>query len=364
MAKRDYYEVLGVSKSASKDEVKKAYRNLAKQYHPDRNKEAGAEDKFKEVQEAYDVLSDQPKREAYDRYGFAGAQSFGGGGLGGQDFGNFEGFDFGNLGDLGDIFGSFFGGNLSGFGGGRANLQGEDIKITLKLKFLEAVFGAEKEVSFNRQFACKKCGGTGAKDGKHKTCHTCGGNGKVAQVRQTMFGNMQTVTTCPTCDGTGQEISEKCDVCAGSGRNKEVENLSLKIPAGIPDGVNLRFPGKGNAGKNGERAGDLFVSIEVESHPRLERKGDDIYLDQTIDITTAVLGGEIPIPTVDGEVTIKIPNGSHSGQVLKLTGKGGPKFKGKSRADQYIRLELEVPKKLTKEEQKLWEELRNLAKAK
>jgi len=363
MAKRDYYEVLGVSKSASKDEVKKAYRTLAKQYHPDRNKEVGAEDKFKEVQEAYDVVSDQAKKEAYDKYGFAGAQSFGGGGFAGQDFGNAEGFDFGNLGDLGDIFGSFFGGG--GFGGNsRTNTQGEDIQVTIKLKFLEAVFGLEKEINYQKQAACAKCAGTGAKDGKRKTCSTCNGRGKVAQMRQTMFGNIQTVNTCPTCDGTGQEISEKCDVCSGTGRTKHIEKLNLKIPAGIPDGVNLRFSQKGNAGKNGAAAGDLYVSIEVESHPRLERRGDDIYLEQNIEITMAVLGGEISIPTVDGEVVIKVPVGSHSGQILKLSGKGAPRFRGKGRADQYIKLSIDIPTKLSKQQQELWEQLRSLGKAK
>lgn len=362
MAKRDYYEVLGVSKSASKDEIKKAYRNLAKQFHPDRNKEAGAEDKFKEVQEAYDVLSDQSKREAYDRYGFAGAQSFGGGGFAGGQYDNLEGFDFGNLGDLSDIFGSFFGGGFSG--GGRASGNGEDIQINLKLKFLEAIFGVEKDVTYQRQAACNTCSGTGSKDGKLKTCSTCNGRGKVAQVRQTMFGSMQTVSTCPTCNGTGQEVTEKCNDCGGDGRKKSTETIKLKIPAGIPDGVNLRFTQKGNAGKNSRPAGDLYVSVEVESDPRLERRGDDIYIEQPIDITTAVLGGEVAVPTVSGDVQIKVPAGSHSGQVLKLTGRGGPKFKGKGNADQYIRLEVEIPKKLSKQEQEVWEQLRSLRKQK
>lgn len=359
MAKRDYYEVLGISKSASKDEIKKSYRNLAKQFHPDRNKEAGAEDKFKEVQEAYDVLSDQSKREAYDRYGFAGAQSFGGGGgFAGGQYQDMEGFDFGNLGDLSDIFGSFFGGGFSG--GGRASGNGEDIQINLKLNFLEAIFGVEKEVSYQRQAGCNTCSGTGSKDGKLKTCSTCGGRGKVAQVRQTMFGNMQTVSTCPTCNGSGQEVTEKCNDCGGDGRKKATETIKLKIPAGIPDGVNLRFTQKGNAGKNSKPAGDLYVNIEVESHNKLERRGDDIYMEQTIDITTAVLGGDVGVPTVSGEVQIKVPAGSHSGQVLKLSGRGGPKFKGKGNADQYIRLEVEIPKKLSKQEQQLWEQLRSL----
>lgn len=367
MAKRDYYEVLGVSKSASKDEVKKAYRKLAKEYHPDRNKDAGAEEKFKEVQEAYEVLSDESKRDAYDKYGFAGTQAFDGGlgGLGG--LGGVEGFDFGNLGDLSDLFGSFFGSNFSGFGGqgGRGgNNRGEDIEVNLKVTFSEAIFGADKEFTYSRLNSCETCNGSGAKNGKVKTCTKCGGRGKVAQVRQTMFGAIQTVTVCPTCDGTGQEIEEKCTTCGGAGRTKQQDKLSLKIPAGIPDGVTLRFAGKGNAGQRSGVAGDLFVSIEVESHPRLERRGDDIYLEENIDVVTAVLGGEISVPTVHGDIKIKVPAGSHTGQVMRLSGKGGPKFRGKGNADQYVRINVEIPKKLTRDQQKLWEELRNLQKTK
>lgn len=360
MAKRDYYEALGVSKNATKDQIKKAYRQLAKQYHPDRNKESGADAKFKEAQEAYDVLSDAQKRAAYDQYGFAGTQAFDGG-LGGQGgYGGMDGFDFGNLGDLTDLFGSFFGSNFSGFaesnGGGRQ--RGQDIQAGLKLTFQEAVFGAEKTLKYERYEECDVCHGTGAEGGKTKTCTQCAGKGKVAQIRNTMFGAMQTVAVCPTCSGTGQEIEHKCKNCKGEGRVMQRSELTLKIPAGIPDGVTLRFQGKGDAGKHTAGHGDLFVNIEVEAHPRLERRRDDIYLNQDIDAVTATLGGEVTVPSVDGDITIKIPAGSQPGAVLKLSGKAGPKFGNTGRGDQYVKLNVQIPQKLTRAQQQAWEQLR------
>jgi molecular chaperone DnaJ len=356
MSKRDYYEVLGVSKSANEKELKKAYRTLAKQYHPDRNKESGAEDKFKEVQEAYEVLSDKQKRDAYDKYGFAGTQGFGGGGYGGgQDF---EGFDFGDLGDLSDIFGSFFGGMSGGGGGPTRRARGSDIQVNLVIPFEQAVFGTTQKINYSRQKPCDVCNGTGAKDGKMRKCATCDGHGKVAQMRSTMFGHIQTVTTCPTCNGTGEEILEKCSKCGGSGREQVKEDLEIKIPAGIPDGVTLRFERKGNAPHGGGQVGDLYVAIEVEQHEIFERRGDDIYSEQEIDVVTAVIGGEVIVPTVHGKVTIKVPAGTQPGKVLKLTGKGGPKFKRDGNGDQYIKLNIVIPSNLTPAQLADWERLR------
>lgn len=357
MAKRDYYEVLGISKSASKDEIKKAYRTLAKKYHPDRNKEAGAEEKFKEAQEAYDVISDEQKRKAYDQYGFAGTQAFGGSGAGG-----FGGFESGDLGGFEDLLGNFFGGNFGGFGGGsqrgRRDNKGSDLEFAFQVEFMDAVFGSEKEVEYTRDVECDVCKGSGAKDGKKKTCHTCEGKGQVVQVQNTLLGRMQVVATCPTCNGSGQEISDKCDKCKGNGVVSQKEKLKLKIPAGIPDGVTLRFGAKGNAGRNNGTAGDLFVTFEVKSHKVLERKGDDIYMDKHIDVLTAVLGGEIEIPTVHGNVFMKIPEGTQSEKVFRLKEKGGPKFQRSGNGDQYVKVIVDIPTKLSNKEKQAWEQLK------
>jgi molecular chaperone DnaJ len=364
MSKRDYYEVLGVSKSASKDEIKKAYRKLAKEYHPDKNKSEGAESKFREVQEAYDVLSDEQKKTAYDQYGFAGTQAFGSGGSGGFGNGSFSS-DFG---DLEDVLGNFFGGGLGGFdfgglGGtrrstGRQTSRGSDLEFILQIEFKEAVFGAEKEVSYNRKIKCDVCSGSGAKDNKKKTCATCGGRGQVKRMQNTFFGNMQVVTNCPECGGTGEIISEKCSKCKGSGTLDIKDKFNVKIPAGIPDSVTLKFNGKGDAGERGGSSGDLYLTIEVKSDPVLERRGDDIYMDKQIDVVTAVLGGEVTVPTVHGEVVMKVPSGTQSGKVLRLKEKGGPKFKGNGKGDQYVKLVVNIPEKLNKEQKALWEKLK------
>jgi len=363
MAKRDYYEVLGLAKGATKEEIKKAYRKLAKELHPDRNKAPNADDQFKELQEAYEVLSDDQKREAYNQYGFAGTQGFGG--AGGGDFGGFTGFSGAtDFGDLGDIFGSLFGSAFGGFGQSAQNMnrgvsRGADIEAVIKVEFMEAVFGAERDVSYKRKAMCDRCDGTGAEAGQKVTCHTCNGTGQVVQMQRTILGTMQTASICPTCHGTGQEIKEKCKKCSGEGRVQVEEQFKLNIPAGIPDEVTLRFSGRGDVGKNGGQAGDLFITVEVKPHPRLERRGDDIYLDQEIDVVTATLGGEVVVPTVHGDVKMKIPSGTQPEKVLKLTGKGGPKFRGKGNGDQYVRIMVKIPEKLSAEQKRKWEALRS-----
>lgn len=364
MSKRDYYEILGVSKSASKEEIKKSYRSLAKQYHPDRNRSSDAESKFKEVQEAYEVLSDDQKRKAYDQYGFAGTQAFGGQGGFGGGFNGFEGFQS-DLGGFEDLLGNFFGSSFGGFGfNGNSQKEtrdnkGEDLEFNLQVEFSEAIFGAEKIVKYKRNVKCDVCKGSGAKNGKTKKCTTCEGKGKVVQIQNTLLGRMQIVNTCPTCNGSGEMIEDKCPNCKGDGLISKQEEFKVKVPAGIPDSVTLRFREQGNYGRNGGRAGDLFVTIEVKAHKSLERRGDDIYLDKEIDIATAVLGGEVEVETVHGEVLMNVPAGTQSEQVLRLKGKGGPKFRGSGNGDQFVKVILKVPQKLTKDQRKLWEQLKN-----
>ncbi len=297
--KRDYYEVLGVSRNASKQEIKKAYRQLAKKYHPDVNKAPDAEDKFKEVQEAYEVLSDDQKRAAYDQFGHAGTSGFGPGGFEGfQDAQDFAGFDFSGFGDftdIGSIFDQFFGG---AFGGRRKSsfsaTKGQDIQVKLELEFEEACFGGEETILYKRRVHCDKCNGSGAMNGTSMAvCDQCGGEGRVTRIQRTMIGVIQTTTTCPRCHGEGRVIKERCSNCFGEGVIEKKETLKLKIPKGTPDGLMLRFKGKGNAGLNGGEYGDLYIQIEVKPHSIFERRGNDIYLKKDIDIVTAVLGGEI-----------------------------------------------------------------------
>lgn len=366
MAKRDYYEVLGVSKSADKKEIKKAYRKLAKEYHPDRNKAPEAEAKFKEVQEAYDVLSDDDKKRAYDQFGHAGTQGFGGGGYGG--FGGAGGFQ-GNMDfeDLNDIFSQFFGQDM-GFGGtGRRQAQrngqsrGSDIEATITLPFTEAVFGIEKTLTYKRTVTCDVCSGNGSKDGKSlKKCKRCEGQGYINHIQNTFLGAIQTQVVCPVCSGTGQEIEKTCDKCHGKGINEIKEDFKIKVPQGIPDGVTLRFRGKGNAGQKGGPSGDLFVNIEVEAHETFERRNDDIYMETEIDVVTATLGGEMEIPTVHENVTLKIPAGTQSHKVFKLSGKGAPKFRGDGNGDQYVKIIVKIPEKLSNQQRQLWEQLRSI----
>lgn len=363
MSKRDYYEVLGVSKNADKKEIKQAYRELVKKYHPDKNSSPEAETKFKEVQEAYDILSDEQKRSSYDQFGHAGTQGFGGyGGNGG--YGAYaNGFDFGNI---NDIFSQFFGEDFAGTQGYGFNTsqrqskrtRGSDIEANLNISFEEAVFGIEKTLTYKRKIQCNHCNGTGAKNGTSKTkCSQCNGTGQVTRVQNTFIGQIQTRSVCPTCNGQGETIDEKCPHCT-HGINEENAEFKIKVPHGIPDGVTLRFRGKGNAGKNGGDYGDLFININVAPHDSFERRGDDIYMEYEIDAITATLGDVVQVPTVHGEVKLKIPAGTQNGKVFKLSGKGGPRFRGGGNGDQYTQIKILIPTKLNREQKRLWEELK------
>jgi molecular chaperone DnaJ len=361
MEKRDYYEVLGVDKKASQEELKKAYRKLVKKYHPDVNKEAGAEDKFKEVQEAYEILSDETKRSAYDQYGHAGTAGFNPG-AGYSDSGGFGNIPF----DMGDIFNTFFGGNdfAQDFGfnfGGNTQKQsrvGSDIRYRIKLSFEEAMEGGDYGIRIQRDDECEVCGGTGSKSGKTKTCPVCKGTGQQRQVRNTILGQIAVMGVCTRCKGTGHIVDDPCKECGGSGVKSKREEVQIKVPAGAYDGMTLRFRGGGNAGANGAGFGDLYVEIEVEASEEFERRGNDIYSDVSIPIPMAVLGGEVNVDTVAGNVFLKIPKGTQSGTIIRLRDKGAYILneKGK-RGDHYVRINLEVPNKLSRREKELWEEL-------
>lgn len=358
MEKRDYYDVLKIKKGASKQEIKSAYRRLAKEFHPDRNKASDAEAKFKEVQEAYDILSDEQKRTAYDQYGHAGTQGFGGG----YDYSG--GFDFNDFSGFGDIFDQFFGGSYSGFGGGAGrptstSKRGRDIEATLKLEFMDAVFGAEKTIEYARQGQCDICKGSGAQKGSSPIiCPTCKGQGQVSRTQQTFLGNFQTVTACPECKGEGKIIKNKCPNCSGDGVKSESTTFKVKVPQGIPDGVTLKFAGRGNAGVKGGEFGALFLNIEVKPHDKFERRGDDIYLEVEIDASIATLGTSSKIPTVHGEKELVIPAGTQPESILRMEGLGSPRFRGKGNGDQYVKVQVVIPKKLSDKQRKLWEELR------
>ncbi|AEB29792.1 chaperone protein DnaJ [Carnobacterium sp. 17-4] len=358
MAKRDLYEVLGVSKGASDDEIKKAYRKLSKKFHPDINKEAGSEEKFKEVAEAYEVLSNPDKRAAYDQYGHASTDpnfGAGGGGYGGGGFGG-----FGGGGGFEDIFESFFG------GGGRsqnpnAPRQGDDLQYTINLEFEEAIFGKETTISYNREEECKTCHGDGAKPGTHPvTCSKCHGTGSLNVERNTPLGRVMTRQTCDVCHGTGQEIKEACPTCHGSGHTKDKHTVKVTVPAGVEDGNQMRLNGQGEAGKNGGPYGDLYVVFRVKASNQFDRDGSEIYYELPINIVQASLGDEVEVPTVHGKVKLKIPAGTQTGTNFRLRGKGAPKLRGTGTGDQHVKVKLMTPKNLTKEQTDL---LRQFAKS-
>ena len=350
--KRDYYEVLGVSRSASEDEIKKAYRKLAKKYHPDLNPgNAEAEQKFKEVNEAYEVLSDSNKKARYDQFGFAGVDpNYGAGAGGGGGFGGFTDFDFG---DLGDIFGSFFGG---GFGGNSRSSRsgpqrGESIRVGVTVSFEEAAFGCEKEVTVDRVDQCPTCKGSGCEPGTTpEVCTQCGGSGQVQQRRQTPMGVFATTTTCPKCGGRGKIIHSPCKDCNGTGQQRKRKTIQVNIPAGIDNGQTISLRGQGNAGKNGGPAGDLLITVTVRPHQLFRREGNDVLCEAPITFTQAVLGGEMEIPTIDGKVKYDIPEGTQTGTTFRLRGKGIPNLNGRGRGDQYVTVYIETPRNLNREQ--------------
>lgn len=351
MSKRDYYEVLGVEKGAPKEDIKKAYRKLARKYHPDVNKEADAADKFKEAKEAYEVLSNDQKRAQYDQFGHAGAQGQGFGGFGGgaQDFGGF-----------GDIFDMFFG------GGGRtrdpnAPQQGADLQYTLVLDFEEAIFGKETDIFIPREESCNTCSGSGAKPGTStETCSHCTGTGQLNQEQNTPFGRVVNRRVCHYCSGTGKIIPEKCRTCGGTGTVRKNKKIHINIPAGIDEGQQIRVAGKGEAGKNGGPAGDLFVVIQINPHEFFEREGDHIFCELPLNVAQAALGDEIEVPTVHGKVKLKIPAGTQTGKTFRLRGKGAPNVRGRGQGDQHIRVKVMTPVNLTERQKDLLREFNEI----
>ena len=348
--KRDYYEVLGVDKNADDAAIKKAYRVLAKKYHPDMNPgDKEAEAKFKEASEAYAVLSDPQKRKQYDQYGHAAFDGASGGGAGGFDF-NFSG-DMGDI--FGDIFGDFFGGRSSR-GGSRYNgpMRGANVQTSVRLSFEEAIFGCEKEIEINFKEECASCHGTGAKAGTSKeTCSKCNGKGKIMYTQQTMFGTMQNVQTCPDCGGTGQIIKEKCPDCRGTGYITRRKKLKVTIPAGIDDGQCIRMSGAGEPGTNGGERGDLLVEAVVSKHPVFVRKDMNIYSTVPISFAKAALGGPIIIKTVDGQVEYEVKAGTQTDTKVRLKGKGVPSLRNKAvRGDHYVTLVVQVPERMNEEQ--------------
>lgn len=361
MAKRDYYEVLGVSKSADAAELKKAYRKLAVQYHPDRNPDDKvAEDRFKEAAEAYEVLSDPDKKAKYDRYGHAGVDGqggFSGGGMTMDDIFSQFGDVFGDSG-----FGSFFGGGGGGAASGRQRGQkGTNLRIKVSLTLEEIAHGVHKKIKVKKEVACNTCNGSGAKDsGSVKVCNTCGGNGVVRQVRNTFLGQMQTTVTCPTCNGSGKIISSFCGGCKGSGTSQGEETIDIDIPAGVESGMQLSMRSRGNAGQKGGPAGDLIINIEEKEHEFLQRDGQNILYEQFLSFADASIGTQVEVPTLDGKVRIKIPPGTQSGKIFRLQDKGLPTVQGYGKGDQLIHVNVWTPKKLTQEERDLLEKMRSM----
>ncbi len=349
--KRDYYEALGVPRNASAEAIKKAFRRLAMQYHPDRNKEDGAEAKFKEIGEAYEVLSDPEKRAAYDRFGHAGLQGF--------DLGRpFEGFDFGGF---GDIFDAFFGGTASGRRARQAQ-RGADRRVDIEISFEEAAFGCEREMEVERIERCGRCGGAGSEPGSQLArCPTCDGAGQVRRVSRSFFGQFVNVATCSQCRGEGRIITHPCQDCRGSGRERKRRSLLVKVPAGIADGSRMRLSGEGDAGANGGGPGHLYVSINVRPHPFFQREEDDLVYDLPMNPAQAALGFEAEVPTLEGKpVDLRIPAGTQNGRVFVLKGKGVPRLHGGGRGDLLVRASLVVPTELTDEQREL---LRRLAES-
>ena len=362
--KRDFYEILGVSKSASADEIKKAYRKVAMQFHPDRNPgNKEAEEKFKEAAEAYEILSDTDKKSQYDRFGHAGVSGNGRGGFGGGGQNMNMDDIFSQFGDIfgDDVFGSFFGGGQrrGGGGAGRARgVRGSNLRVRIKLNYEEIAKGASKTIKVKKHVGCSACGSSGAKDkSSMQTCGTCGGSGQVRRVQNTFLGQMQTVTTCPTCNGEGSTIANKCTVCKGEGRVYGEENITIDIPAGVQEGMQLSVSGKGNAGERGGSPGDLVVLIEEEAHPQLHRDGLNVAYDLHISFPDAAFGIQAEVPTIDGRAKIKIPPGTQSGKVFRLKGKGFPALQSYEKGDQLIYVNVWTPQHISAEEKAMLEKM-------
>jgi molecular chaperone DnaJ len=350
MAQRDYYEVLGVSRSATQDELKAAFRRLARQYHPDVNDSPDAEERFKEINEAFAVLSDEQRRGAYDRYGHEGVR-------GPNGMPNFT-VDFS---DFADIFGDLFG--FGGFGrtsqrARNAPRRGADLQYRLDLTFEEAVFGVEKEIEITRDDLCGTCNGSGAEPGTSPVrCSTCNGSGEVRRTRQTILGSMVQVTTCPACNGQGETISAPCHTCKGRGLERRNRKKVISVPAGVDSGTQIRLAGEGQPGVNGGPNGNLFIAIKVKAHKYFHRREYDVLLDLNVNIAQATLGADVEIPTVDGPTMLKIPNGTQPGKILRLRGKGIPKLRGNGRGDQLVVINVEVPINVDNDQRQLFEQL-------
>lgn len=356
---KDYYKVLGVDKNASQDEIKKAFRKKAHEYHPD--KKTGDEAKFKEVNEAYQVLGNEQKRKQYDQFGSAFEHGQAGGGFSGfEGFRDFSGFANGfNMDDLGDIFGGM--GDIFGFGGGRGKQKtkrGADIQTILEINFEEAVFGVEKELSLRKAVVCDKCKGNCAEPGsKIETCKTCGGSGRVTKIQRTILGQMQVQAVCSDCGGEGKTYDKKCSKCSGTGVCNELVKLKVKIPAGINDGETIRLTSQGEAGAKGAQPGDLYIRIQVKADKRFERRGYDIYNKAEISFTQAALGDKIDVETVEGKVKLKVPEGTQSGTVFKLRGKGVNKLQGGGKGDHFVEVVIKTPNNLSRKQKQLLQEL-------
>lgn len=363
---KDLYSILGIERHASEAEIKRTYRKLAQKHHPDVNKNnPESEQKFKEVNVAYEILSDPKKRAQYDQFGFTGSGGGGGPGGGAGGFGGFEGFDPSSFGGFGggfsDIFETFFTGGASGRGGAggrpkrRGPTPGADIESVITLSFEEAIFGCEKELEVNKADACTHCQGKGMEPGTSlKSCHECGGAGQIRAVRQTILGQIQTMRPCSACHGEGQIPEKPCRTCHGQMRTRQKSRVTVKIPAGIENGATIRLKGKGEAGIHGGDYGDLYLHLQVKSHAQFERHGMDIHSSYTLHVLQAVIGAEVEVLTVHGPVTLKIPPGTQSGQLFKIKGKGAPSLRNGTLGDHYIKVHLDIPKKLSRREKELY----------
>ncbi len=347
---RDYYDVLGVAKNADPQELKRAYRKLAMEFHPDRNASPDAPEKFKEINRAYEVLSDTEMRQRYDRFGHAGVEGNGSGPQGFEGFQNFEGF--------GDIFDAFFGGGERGGRRRRGPAKGADLRYNMRITFEDAVFGAEKEIEFPRLERCEHCGGKGAEPGTDMiTCPECNGAGEIRRAQQSIFGQFVNVATCPRCQGEGRMIPHPCNKCRGSGREKSTRRISVKIPAGVDEGSQIRIMGEGEAGMRGGESGNLYVVLSVAPHPKFERVEDHILFELPVNVAQAALGAEISIPTLDGEMEFEIPAGTQSGEDFVIRGKGVPHLRGTGRGDMVVRVTAVIPDELTDEQRELLQKL-------